>query len=71
MPREGGKIKTYMFVIFLLQWEMMQINPGLISAHFGKMKVGADFQEFLGEDEYEKHIIAMFNDFLHNSFSTC
>ena len=49
----------------------MQIDPGLISAHFGKMKVGADFQEFLGEDEYEKHIIATFDDFLHDSFSTC
>jgi hypothetical protein len=49
----------------------MQFDPELTSAHFGKTKAGADFKEFLGEDEYENHIIAAFDDFLHESFSTC
>ena len=59
MPCEGGKITTYMFVIFLLQRETMQIDLGLlISAHFGKTNAGSDFKEFLGDEEYENHIIA-------------
>jgi hypothetical protein len=52
-----------------LQWKTTQIDLGLTSAHFGKTKAGADFKEFLGDDEYENHIVAPFDNFLHESFS--
>lgn len=71
MPRKGGKIITYMFVIFLLQRETMQIDLGLlISAHFGKTNAGSDFKEFLGDEEYENHNITPFDGFLHESYGT-
>jgi hypothetical protein len=71
MPRLGGELTTYMFVIFLLQREMTHIDLGLlISTHFGQTLAGSDFKEFLGDDEYENHIIAPFDNFLHESFGT-
>ena len=53
-----------------MQRKTTQIDLGLTSAHFGKTKAGGDFKEFRGDDEYENHIVAPFDDFLHESFST-
>jgi hypothetical protein len=47
----------------------MQIDLGLFSTHFGNTNAGSDFKDFLGDEEYENHIITLFDDFLHESFS--
>lgn len=39
------------------------------STHFRKTTTGLDFEDFLPNDEYKEHIIAPFDDFLHESFS--
>jgi hypothetical protein len=70
MPREGGKLQTYMLVTFILQERCKLTLSLLISAHFGKTNAGSDFKDFLGDDGYETHIMAPFDDFLHESFST-
>ena len=73
MPREGGKLQTYMFVTFLFHFQQtMETDNGLpISAHFGTTNAGRDFKDFLGDDEYENNFMARFDDFLHESFSMC
>ena len=67
MPREGGQLKTYMFEddLFIIK----PTNMTLISTHFGKTDMGCDYMDFLGEDDYNDHVIAPFDDFLHESFS--
>jgi hypothetical protein len=47
----------------------LEINLEPISANFGKTDDGLDFKDFLGEEQYETHIIAPFDDFLFESFS--
>lgn len=68
MPREGGKIKTYMCVNFCLRHETSQTYL-IIRTHFGRTKEGQDFMEYLGGSEYEEHIVSPFDDFLHDAFS--
>jgi len=54
-----------------LKRNMQSCDLGVISANFGKTIAGNDFKEFLGDADYENNIMAPFDDFLHECFSTC
>ena len=67
-PRQNGKIMTYMYDAYPYPAPNYMADGSSSRFNCGKSLDGQDFQEFLGKDGYDDHIIMPFNDFLHKVF---
>ena len=69
-PCQNGKIMTYMYDtrLTLARFTLLTNIFNFRRLHCGNSQDGQDFRGFLGADEYDKHIITPFDDFLHEAF---
>jgi len=69
-PRQNGKIVTYMYDNFTVDPNYGANLYILYShrLHCGKSPHDQNFEEFLGEDGYDKNVITPFDEFLHDAF---
>ena len=47
----------------------MDLADNFSRLNCGKRTKDQDYEGFLGEDAYEAHVVAPFDDFLHEAFS--